>query len=224
MAFAKHSNGRLFRFLTGSPRCTNEQYSVVLRAVTAGAIGRSRGVTCADGHSKKAAAAPRAAAAVFPQQKNTDSVLADPCAFPHLSSSPDLRLSSSVRPSQIAPMTGFRLAQNLHAYSGGTVRDFHPVSYSPVELLPHPQALKRNIYFPFIIHAHFHFVNRKLLLFLSDHVDAPLKGFPVNGTGSLSYQAALPVNKISGGQRIHTVGHCRIGVCIIEHREGISFL
>ena len=43
-------------------------------------------------------------------------------------------------------MTGFRLMQNLHAYSGGTVRDFHPVFYSPATLLPQPQALKRNIY------------------------------------------------------------------------------
>ena len=43
-------------------------------------------------------------------------------------------------------MTGFRLTQNLHVYSGGTVRDSHPVSYSPAGLLPRPQALKRNIY------------------------------------------------------------------------------
>ena len=43
-------------------------------------------------------------------------------------------------------MTGFRLAQNLPAYSGGTVRDLHPVFYSPVGLLPLPQVLKRNIY------------------------------------------------------------------------------
>ena len=43
-------------------------------------------------------------------------------------------------------MTGFRLMQNLHAYSGGTVRDSHPVFYSPAALLPHLQALKRNIY------------------------------------------------------------------------------
>ena len=43
-------------------------------------------------------------------------------------------------------MTGFHLMQNLHAYSGGTVRDSHPVFYSPAGLLPHPQALKRNIY------------------------------------------------------------------------------
>ena len=43
-------------------------------------------------------------------------------------------------------MTSFRYAQNLLAYSGGTVRDSHPVLYSLVVLLPHPQALKRNIY------------------------------------------------------------------------------
>ena len=43
-------------------------------------------------------------------------------------------------------MTGFRQIENLHAYSGGTVRDSHPVFYSLVVLLPHPQALKRNIY------------------------------------------------------------------------------
>ena len=42
-------------------------------------------------------------------------------------------------------MTGFRQMQNLHAYSGGTVRDSHPVFYSPAVLLPHPQALKWNI-------------------------------------------------------------------------------
>ena len=43
-------------------------------------------------------------------------------------------------------MTGFRQIENLHAYSGGTVRDLHPVFYSPTGLLPRPQALKRNIY------------------------------------------------------------------------------
>ena len=44
-------------------------------------------------------------------------------------------------------MTGFRLAQNLHTYSGGTVRDLHPVFYSPVVLLPQPQALNGHIHF-----------------------------------------------------------------------------
>ena len=45
-------------------------------------------------------------------------------------------------------MTDFRQVWCLHAYSGGTVRDSHPVLYSPTALLPHPQALKRNIYLP----------------------------------------------------------------------------
>ena len=43
-------------------------------------------------------------------------------------------------------MTDFRQVWCLHAYSGGTVRDSHPVFYSPAGLLPHPQALKWNIY------------------------------------------------------------------------------
>ena len=103
----------------------------------------------------------RVAAAVFPQQKSHRSVLADPCVFPHLSSSPDLRLNSSAWPSQISPMTGFHQMQNLHAYSGGTVRDSHPVSYSLAVLLPHPQALKRNIYFAKSIYDEIVFVNRK---------------------------------------------------------------
>ena len=58
-------------------------------------------------------------------------------------------------------MTGFRQMQNLHAYSGGTVRDSHPVSYSLAVLLPHPQALKRNIYFMKSIYHKNAFVNYK---------------------------------------------------------------
>ena len=49
-------------------------------------------------------------------------------------------------------MTDFRQVWRLHAYSGGTVRDSHPVFYSPTVLLPHPQALKRNIYLPIAYH------------------------------------------------------------------------
>ena len=44
-----------------------------------------------------------------------------------LSSSPDLRICSPVQPSQLTPMTDFRHVQDLHAYSGGTVRDSHPI-------------------------------------------------------------------------------------------------
>ena len=42
-------------------------------------------------------------------------------------------------------MTDFRLVQGLHAYSGGTVPDFHRIHYPPVELSPLPQALKHII-------------------------------------------------------------------------------
>ena len=65
---------------------------------------------------------------------------------PHLSSSSDLRIVSCAKPSQVSLMTDFRQMHNLHAYSGGTVRDSHPVIYSPAGLSPHPQALKWNIY------------------------------------------------------------------------------
>ena len=46
-------------------------------------------------------------------------------------------------------MTGFRRMIFLHAYSGGTVRDFHPILYSPRVLLPHRGHLKR-IQFPLL--------------------------------------------------------------------------
>ena len=40
------------------------------------------------------------------------------------------------------PMTGFRLPGGLHAYSGGTVREFHPIPYSPSRPNPAGKALK----------------------------------------------------------------------------------
>ena len=45
----------------------------------------------------------RTAAAVFPQQKSTGSVRADPCVSLHSSSSSDSRICSSVQPSQETP-------------------------------------------------------------------------------------------------------------------------
>ena len=39
-------------------------------------------------------------------------------------------------------MTDFRHVFSLLAYSGGTVRDSHPVSYSPRSLKKHYGALK----------------------------------------------------------------------------------
>ena len=121
---------------------------------------------------KAAATQNRAAAAVFPQQKSTKTVLADYCVTPHLSSSPDLRIVSLVSPSRVAPMTGFRLTQDLHAYSGGTVRELHPVFYSPGMLLPHPQALKWNIYFLDSIHDCSGKVNEKEGIFAEEGGDS----------------------------------------------------
>jgi len=112
--------------------CRISNIQLACGAVTVGAI--VQGGARRRSQQKTAAAVHRIAAAVFPQQKITGSVLADPCGFPHLSRSPDLWIISLVRPSRISPMTGFRLAQHLPTYSGGTVRDFHLVIYSPAAL------------------------------------------------------------------------------------------
>ena len=106
-----------------------------------------------DGAVKKLRHSRKECRSRFSATKNTGSVLAEPCAFPHLSSSPDLRITSCTKPSQVAPMTDFRQMHSLHAYSGGTVRDSHPVIYSPAGLSPHPQALKWNINLPKGYHA-----------------------------------------------------------------------
>ena len=80
------------------------------------------------------------AAAVFLHQNNHCPVLAGP--WKHcLSSSPDLRIISKPQPSQINPMAVFRLGASLHAYSGGTVRESHPILYSPGMLSPQPGHL-----------------------------------------------------------------------------------
>ena len=82
-------------FPPDSQTASIKQYSVGLRAVTVRAISRSRGIRPAQMVTAKNCSNPknRVAAAVFPQQKITGSVLADPCALPRLSSSPDLRVT-----------------------------------------------------------------------------------------------------------------------------------
>ena len=145
---AKHSNGRLFRFLTGSPYHIDKQYSVSLRAVTARAISRSRGMRPTQTVTAKKLQQPYTGPLqpFFRNKKPQAPYLQTLVFLPHLSSSSDLRILSSTQPSQVSPMTDFRQVWRLHAYSGGTVRDSHPVFYSLAVLLPHPQALKRNIY------------------------------------------------------------------------------
>lgn len=60
---------------------------------------------------------------------------------------PDLRFISTIRPSQKSPMAGFRRVWCLRAYSGGTVRDFHPIPYCPGR--PHGgPGTEPAIYFP----------------------------------------------------------------------------
>ena len=148
MVGAKYSNGRLFRFLTGSPYRIDKQYSVGLRAVTVRAISRSRGMRPTQTVTAKKLQQPYTGPLqpFFRNKKPQAPYLQTLVFLPHLSSSSDLRILSSTQPSQVSPMTDFRQVWCLHAYSGGTVRDSHPVFYSLVVLLPHPQALKRNIY------------------------------------------------------------------------------
>ena len=140
MANANHSNGRLFRILTESPKPVEKQYSVGLR------------MGCGKGERPTAITKVRHLRSIempqpfFRNKKSQVPYLQTLVFLPRLSSSSDLRILSSTRPSQVSPMTDFRQVWRLHAYSGGTVRDSHPVFYSLAVLLPHPQALKRNIY------------------------------------------------------------------------------
>ena len=74
-------------------------------------------------------------------------------------------------------MTGFRLAQNLHAYSGGTVRDLHPVFYSPTGLLPPPQALEQYIHYLYRIASLEVFVNGLIVPMMIAHFSNRFLGF-----------------------------------------------
>ena len=102
---------------------------------------------------QKAAAPNKDRCSRFSATKNHRFRTCRPQCSPHLSSSPDLRIIKHTQPSQVSPMTDFRQMCALRDYSGGTARDLHPVSYSPAELLPLPQALKWNIYFSVEYHS-----------------------------------------------------------------------
>ena len=128
---AKHSNGRLFRFLTGSPE-------PIVSVIFSWCAEKAKSYS----NPSKGPLQP-----FFRNKKSQNPYLQTHVFLPHLSSSSDLRIVSSH-----TAFSGFpndRLSSScrcLHAYSGGTVRDSHPVFYSPAGLLPRPQALKRNIY------------------------------------------------------------------------------
>ena len=86
-----------------------------------------------------------AAAAVFLRQKPPDARTCGVRRSNRFSRYPDLRIRSPPRSSRRGkpqPMTGFRLPGGLHAYSGGTVREFHPIPYSPSRPNPAGKALK----------------------------------------------------------------------------------
>lgn len=83
---------------------------------------------------------------IFLRKSSRRSVLAEPDRSADFSRYPDLRLTSTIRPSQISPMAGFRPVWCLHAYSGGTVRDFHPIPYPPGRLHGGP-GTETTIYF-----------------------------------------------------------------------------
>jgi len=89
---AKHSNGRLFRILTGLPRCINKQYSLGL-------------VT---GNKKLQQPCKGPLQPFFRNKKSQNPYLQAPVVLPHSSSSPDLRIRSTHQPSQLSPMTDFR--------------------------------------------------------------------------------------------------------------------
>ena len=97
MANAKHSNGRLFRILTGSPYRIDKQYSVGLRAVTARAISRSRGIRPTQTVTAKKLQQPYKGPLqpFFRNKKPQNPYLQILVFLPHLSSSPDLRIISS---------------------------------------------------------------------------------------------------------------------------------
>ena len=134
-------------FPPDSQTASIKQYSVGLRAVTVRAIRAEGGIHTQTVTAKKLQQPYTGPLQPFFRNKKPQVPYLQTLVFlPHLSSSSDLRILSSTQPSQVSPMTDFRQVWRLHAYSGGTVRDLHPVFYSLVVLLPHPQALKRNIY------------------------------------------------------------------------------
>jgi len=105
MANAKHSNGRLFRILTGLPyRIDKAIFSWFAGCDRQGNPCR-RGNPHADRHSKKAAATLQTESLqpFFRNKKPQVPYLQTLVFLPHLSSSSDLRIVSSVQPSQGNP-------------------------------------------------------------------------------------------------------------------------
>ena len=96
MAKAKHSNGRLFRFLTGSPYRIDKQYSVGSRTVTVRAIRAEGGIHTQTITVKKLQQPYTGPLQPFFRNKKPQVPYLQTLVFlPHLSSSPGLRIISS---------------------------------------------------------------------------------------------------------------------------------
>ncbi len=115
MANTKHSNGRLFRILTGSPYRIDKQYSVGLRAVTARAMSRSRGIRPTQTVTAKKVQQPVTGPLqpYFRNKKPQNPYLQILVFLPHLSSSPDLRIISSH--TAFSDFSNDRLSSNVGA-------------------------------------------------------------------------------------------------------------
>ena len=114
MANAKHSNGRLFRFLTGSPHRIDKQYSVGLRAVTVRAIRAEGGIHTQTVTAKKLQQPYTGPLQPFFRNKKPQNPYLQILVFlPHLSSSPDLRIISSH--TAFSDFSNDRLSSNVGA-------------------------------------------------------------------------------------------------------------
>ena len=112
---------------------------------------------------KKAAATPKSCRSRFSATKNHRIRTCRFSCLPHLSSSPDLRLLSV--PAAFSAFANDRLSSlqgHLHAYSGGTVRDLHPIRYSPTAAMTTAAGTQREYSLVYIrIAPKSFFVNRR---------------------------------------------------------------
>ena len=108
MAYTKHSNGRLFRFLTGSPHYINKQYSIGVQKT-----------------QKLQQPYKESLQPFFRNKKPQNPYLQILVFLPHLSSSSDLRILSSTQPSQISPMTDFRLSVGASTHTAAVPSGIH---------------------------------------------------------------------------------------------------
>ena len=110
MAYAKHSNGRLFRILTGSPYRIDKAIFSWFAGCDRQGNQQVKGMRPAQTVTAKKLQQPykESLQPFFRNKKPQNPYLQILVFSPHLSSSSDLRILSSTQPSQISPMTDFR--------------------------------------------------------------------------------------------------------------------